>query len=167
MRRMMVLIALATACTMAHAADPVAVQSKTPYSDDALIAGKIKRECTIDTQLPAFVAEYGKSLGEDIQLADSVTANAKGRVLVMKIIGARSQGNAFIGHHKSITISGKLYQDGTLVGSFDARRNSMGGAFAGFKGSCSVLGRDAKALGKDVAEWLVHPAKGSMLGDLN
>jgi hypothetical protein len=42
----------------------------------------------------------------------------------------------------------------------------MGGAFGGFKGSCSVLGRTVKALGKDIAQWLVQPAKGSQLGDL-
>jgi hypothetical protein len=63
-------------------------------------------------------------------------------------------------------VRGKLYQDGKEIGAFTGRRNSMGGAFGGFKGSCSVLGRTVKALGKDIAQWLVQPAKGSQLGDL-
>ncbi len=42
----------------------------------------------------------------------------------------------------------------------------MGGLFAGFKGSCSVLGRTVKAIGKDIAEWLVNPVLDADLGDL-
>jgi hypothetical protein len=41
----------------------------------------------------------------------------------------------------------------------------MGGAFAGYKGSCSVLGRTIKAIGKDVAEWMKAPSKDAQLGD--
>jgi hypothetical protein len=39
----------------------------------------------------------------------------------------------------SVSVKGKLYQGGQLLGSFKARRNSMGGAFGEFRGSCSVL----------------------------
>jgi len=42
----------------------------------------------------------------------------------------------------------------------------MGGAFGGFKGNCSVLGRTVKALGEDIAGWLTHPDKDGLLGDL-
>jgi len=37
--------------------------------------------------------------------------------------------------------------------------------FAGFKGTCSIMGRCVKALGRDVAEWLQSPSKGAVLGD--
>jgi hypothetical protein len=42
----------------------------------------------------------------------------------------------------------------------------MGGAFGGFKGNCSVLGRTVRALGEDIAGWLAQPGKDGMLGDL-
>ena len=42
----------------------------------------------------------------------------------------------------------------------------MGGAFAGYKGSCSVLGRTVKAMGKDVAQWLKAPTDEAALGDM-
>jgi hypothetical protein len=41
----------------------------------------------------------------------------------------------------------------------------MGGAFAGFKGSCSVLGRTVEALGEDIGGWLAAPRDGASLGD--
>jgi hypothetical protein len=87
-------------------------------------------------------------------------------ILDVHIKDASSRGNAFTGHHKSTLVVGKLYQDGELIGSFTGRRDSMGGMFAGYKGSCSVLGRTVKALGKDIAEWLKAPTMDAQLGDL-
>jgi hypothetical protein len=42
----------------------------------------------------------------------------------------------------------------------------MRGAFAGFKDSCSVLGRTVKAIGSDIADWLLKPSEDADLGDL-
>ena len=39
-------------------------------------------------------------------------------------------------------------------------------AFATFKGTCSILGRCVKALGRDVSEWLQHPSERAVLGDM-
>jgi hypothetical protein len=80
-------------------------------------------------------------------------------------VDAVSMGNAFLGHQKFTKVRGTLLQDGTKVASFKARRNSMGGAFAGFKGSCSVLGRTVEAMGEDIATWLTDPRDGASLGD--
>jgi hypothetical protein len=152
--------------SLAHAADAVTVQSPTPYAEGATIAGKIKHECQITQQLPDFIKQYGHDDGVAVTLAPQVSSAGPGRVLMLEITGAESDGNAFIGHHKSTTVKGRLYQDGVQIGDFTGRRNSMGGAFAGFKGSCSVLGRTVKALGKDIAGWLAHPGKDGLLGDL-
>jgi hypothetical protein len=40
------------------------------------------------------------------------------------------------------------------------------GMVAGYKGSCSVLGRTARALGEDIAKWLAAPSMDALLGDL-
>jgi hypothetical protein len=150
----------------AHADQVVNLQSPTPYADGAAIAGNIKRECKITEQLPEFVRQYGRDHGIEVHLQSQVSATAPGRVLVLEITDAMSEGNAFIGHRKFATVKGKLYQNGVEIGDFTGRRNSMGGAFAGFKGSCSVLGRTVKALGEDIAVWLTQPARDGLLGDL-
>ncbi len=75
-------------------------------------------------------------------------------------------GNAFIGHQKYSASRGTLFENGEKIASFEARRQSMGGAFAGYKGSCSVLGRTVKAMGKDIAQWLKEPIDKAMLGDM-
>jgi hypothetical protein len=160
------LLAASLLSVSVHAADPVATPRVAQYGEDSVIAGKVKRECAVDEQIPEYVAEYGKSKRIDVQLVDSADQSTAGRVLLVRILDAQSDGNAFLGHHKSITVKGKLFQDGRVVGSFTARRNSMGGAFGGFKGSCTVLERTAKALGRDIAEWLVEPGEDSLLGEL-
>jgi hypothetical protein len=134
-----------------HAADEVMVQRPVPFNEDADIAGAVKRECKLDEQLPDFIAEYGKEKGIEIDLVPQVAASHAGRVLVLEITDAVSDGNAFPGHRKSVSVKGKLYQEGQLLGSFKARRNSMGGAFDEFRGSCSVLCDAVRELGEDVA----------------
>jgi hypothetical protein len=147
-------------------AQQVVMARSTPYAEDADVSRKVREECTkLPTQLPAYTREFGAEFGVDIDLADDIAIDAPGRVLHVEIDEAVSMGNAFIGHRKYSQVRGTLYEDGAAVASFAAMRASMGGAFAGYKGSCSVLGRTIKALGKDIAQWLKDPEDGAELGD--
>jgi hypothetical protein len=65
-----------------------------------------------------------------------------------------------------VLIKGSLAEKGKVLGDFNARRYSGGGMFGEYKGTCSILGRCVKTLGKDVAEWLAHPVSQAALGDL-
>lgn len=159
---------LATAALLAAVsahADSVTLPRSAPYAADSHIAANIKTECDLPAKLPAYIAEYAKEKRIDTRFADQVAPGDPGRVLVVEIEEAVSRGNAFIGHQKFTRARGALYQDGEEVGNFIAQRYSMGGAFAGYKGSCSVLGRTVKAIGKDVAEWMAAPTKDAHLGD--
>jgi len=83
--------------------------------------------------------------GRDGTLTPTEAVKAgKGRILYIEITNAISMGNPFMGHQKQVSVKGRLLEDGTEIGSFSGVRASMGGAFAGFKGSCSVLGRCVK-----------------------
>ncbi len=147
-------------------AERVQVQSSIPYAEDAEIANKVREECTqLNTQLAEFTQEFGRENGIEVQLVETLDTSAPGRVLQMEIVDAVSMGNAFIGHQKYSRVRGVLFENGQQIADFRGRRNSMGGAFAGYKGSCSVLGRTVKALGKDIAQWLANPQAGAQLGD--
>ena len=153
-------------CGIAQATEPVKVPRSVPFAEDAEIAGKIKNECNINQQLGDFIIEYTKEKNIATEPVATTDKSTPGRVLVVEIRDAVSDGNAFLGHHKSTTVRGALYQNGEPVAKFKGRRDSMGGFGAGFKGSCSVLGRTVRALGKDIAEWLAVPSDGAQLGDL-
>lgn len=150
----------------AFAADIVTIQRHMGFNEDAEVPKAVLEECKLDGEMPRAVAESALNAGTTVNFAEKVDGTEPGRVLWMEIADVMSDGNGFIGHRKSITVKGKLYEDGKVVGSFKDRRSSMGGAFGGFKGSCSVLVRTANAIGEDIAHWLAAPKMDDKLGDL-
>ena len=146
--------------------DPIHLAKVTPYSKNNIITQNIKDECSIQTQLPEFIAQFAADNGLAVELGKGRKASGGGRVLDVEITNAVSQGGAFRGHRKLTSIKGTLWEKGKIAGSFEGRRVSGGGFFGGYKGSCSVLGRTVKALGKDVAVWLSAPSMNARLGDL-
>lgn len=162
-RRLATLLVLL--CAGAVHAETVTIPRAARYAEDSDVATNIKTECDLPGKLSLYIGEFAKENRIDTRIADQVSRNDPGKVLVIEIDEAVSRGNAFIGHQKFTRASGALYQDGRELGNFVAQRFSMGGAFAGYKGSCSVLGRTVKAIGKDVAEWMKAPTKDAQLGD--
>ncbi len=154
----------ATMLAFAGAAQAQAVQLQrpVPYAQENDVSDAIKKECHLGEKLADFVK--AKS-GVPVEFTEQAPNRASGLVLQMEISDAVSMGNAFTGHQKFVKVKGTLFDKGKKVASFKARRNSMGGAFGGFKGSCSVLGRTVAAIGADVGKWLAKPVDGAGLGD--
>ncbi len=148
------------------ASGEVSVATVVPFAEGAVIAGAVRRECQLGEKLSSFIKEAGQENGVVVSQAAQPKSTDAGRVLIVQINDSMAAGNAFIGHQTYTTVKGTLYQDGTQVANFVGRRNSMGGAFGGFKGNCSVLGRTVEALGEDIGGWLAHPDKDGQLGDL-
>lgn len=153
--------ALAMGMTGVAAAQSLTIPKPVPYSEDNDIGDNIKNECRIGDQLADFLKE---AVGGPVDFASGSLNTASGRVLQLEITDAVSMGNAWLGHQKYTKVRGTLYENGAKVASFKARRSSMGGAFAGYKGSCSVLGRTVKTLAQDIAGWLKEPRDGANLG---
>ena len=144
----------------------IAIAVKIPYAPGNRIAGNIKRECRLPEKLSYYINAYARDYRIPVVQKQTVSAKDPGLVLLVEITDSVSAGNAFFGHSKYTQIAGRLFQDGKAIGSFQAARNSAGGAFAEFKSSCAVLGRTVKALGRDVASWLRSPEMDSTLGDM-
>lgn len=144
----------------AVAGTAVQMQSPVPFAEDNDIEDNIKSECRIGEQLAEYVKQYAK-----VPVELTAQAPSGDRVLQLEIVDAVSMGNAFLGHQKFTKVKGTLFENGQKVASFKGRRNSMGGAFGGFKGSCAVLGRTVEVLGEDIGTWLASPVDGASLGD--
>jgi hypothetical protein len=168
-RRIAIVAAALLGISVSHAAraqgNTIYMAQIVPYSNIGQIDRAILAECQLPWQQAEHIVTLAKSEGITVVRDDEAVKAGKGRILQVELVSAVSSGNAFMGHRKQVTIKGRLLEDGTEIGSFMGHRNSMGGAFAGFKGSCSVLDRCVKALGGDIAQWLKLPAKNSRIGD--
>jgi hypothetical protein len=135
------------------------------YSDESMIKEAILTDCNLNSKLLEFIKSYAANNGISIELTDDSAGNINGDFLQVEIRDAVSSGNAFVGHRKFTSIKGSLLRNGSKVASFVGSRHSGGGAFAGYKSSCAVLGRTVKVLGKDVAGWLRNPTMNAKLGN--
>lgn len=141
------------------------IAEQIPFAEDAMIREEIRNECGLPAKLSQFIRENVSGYSSRIY-SDSAEAPSEAQKLNVEIYDVSGGGGGAWSGGKSVSIRGTLEQNGKVIGSFKGRRYSGGGMFAGFKGTCSIMGRCVKALGQDVAEWLRHPSQNAMLGDL-
>lgn len=144
----------------------VVIPSAVSFSEAAIVQNSIRAECDLPGQQAKWLAQQSSAQGFNVLVQDNPDQSQDASILVVQISSAFSSGNAFIGHSKGVSLSGKLMRNNQQIGSFIAFRKSSGGLMAGFKGSCSVLYRCTKTLGGDVANWLKAPTENAQLGDL-
>ena len=135
------------------------------FKNDAYIRDAVKQECDLDGKLTQFIKQFAAGQYATI-VTDSSTDSADAQILTMAIEEVQGAAGGAWSGAKSVVVKGSLSQKGKLLGDFKARRYSGGGMFGGYKGTCAILGRCVKALGKDVAEWLAQPTSQAVLGDL-
>lgn len=122
-------------------------------------APKVIAECDLQNRLPEFLAEAAPSTAPG-------TGASGGKVLTMEITHVMGFGGGLYSGPKQIVVKGTLTEGGQVKGSFEAKRTTVtGGAFGGYKGTCSLLHRTAKAVAKDVSEWLPAPTMDAKLGE--
>ena len=142
-RRVLVFVALLLACAVHTAAAEdasdtgrsVTISSSIEFAENSGASDAVKAECTLDTRLPKFIQTYAKKQNVTVVIDDGGT----GAVLHLKfitIVGPR--GGAWSGA-KSVTVEGKLTENGKVIGTFIGSRYSGGGMFGGCKGTCSIL----------------------------
>ncbi|MCX7096950.1 MAG: hypothetical protein NTV43_03475 [Methylococcales bacterium] len=135
------------------------------FQKDAVVRDAVKQECDLDSKLSGFIKQSAAKQYATI-LTDSNSEAADAQVLALEFEDVQGSGGGAWSGAKSVTVKGSLSQKGKVLGNFKARRYSGGGMFAGYKGTCGILGRCVKTLGRDVAEWLAHPTANAVLGDL-
>lgn len=146
-------------------ADSIVLGKSAPYADSSKIQSAILNECRLPEVQADLIEKSLTSDGITVIRADEPSKTEQGKVLLVEITDAVSSGNAFIGHQKRVSVKGRLLENGKEIGNFTGFRSSGGGAFAGFKGSCSVLERCAVTLAKDITRWLKKPALDSRIGE--
>ena len=140
------------------------VVAPIPFAEGSGASDKVKDECTLDTRLPQFIAEAA-GRGVKVVVGPAPEEGAVGKFLYIEFTHVLGPGGGAWSGPKSVSVKGELIENGEVIGSFIGSRYSTGGAFGGYKGTCSILGRCIKALGKAIAGWLKSPTMDAALGD--
>lgn len=141
-------------------ASGVSVQRNISFASGSNATDAVRRECKLEERIPAYLVQYDPS----VTLVDNVKS-AKGRTLHLEISDVYAPGGGGMTGLKRVVVTGKLYENGKLIGSFRDQRTSTGGYWGGYKGTCGILQRCAKAIGKDIATWLKNPTKDASIGE--
>ncbi len=145
------------AAPLAEADGTLALLKPVGFAEDAIVRDAVRDECQLQTKVPDYIAQAAKASPHQIQYTADIDSAGPGRSLTVEIVDIGEFGNAFTGRQKSMTLEGELREGGQVIGSFRARRQTMGGMWGGYKGNCSFLHRCAKSLGKDIVKWLNNP----------
>jgi len=126
----------------------------------------VRNECQLLTKLPAFIQSYGNGQYAAINL--QAKQSSKADFLTIEVVDLpQYKKNVWAGRGGQwVTVKGSLIRKGKETVSFKASRASMGGFMGGYKGTCALLGRCTKTLGKDIALWLKNPVDKATLGDM-
>ena len=158
---------LAASISSSAFANSIIVDSKVPYAEDADVRSAVREECELEQKFARFIQEYAKDKGFTVvKSTDKEKAKGVSKRLFVEIDEVRGGGGGAWSGGKMVHAVGKLTENGKVIGTFKVQRTSGGGAFGAFKGTCSILGRDVKAMGKDIAKWLKKPKMKSYLGEL-
>jgi len=143
---------------------PVYLQSMIPFDKNLHVRDQVRVECALGEKLSEFIQTSGRSNGINL-MPKANLKDVKGRVLEVSIVRMNDAGGGAWSGAKSVAVEGKLSENGKVIATFRGSRYSGGGAFGGFKGTCSILGRCVKTLGSDISTWLQSPVNGAILGD--
>ncbi|ODB99622.1 hypothetical protein A3197_11885 [Candidatus Thiodiazotropha endoloripes] len=144
----------------------VSVTKRISYGKNSNVPEKVKAECTLDTKLPAYIRTFAAETDIAVNLKDgAVSKKAKGRVLNVEFSNVVGAGGGAWSGAKFVAVKGELFENGKKIGSFNGRRTSGGGFFGAYKGTCKILDRCVKALGKDIALWMIDPSMDAMIGE--
>lgn len=156
-------VAFAVFAGSAAAAEKLMIQTPAAYDPDAKVNPKIRTECAPESRLSHFMAERAKG---KFDVISTKTPDASGKALMLTILNVGGVGGGAWSGPKSITLQGVLKDKGRVIGTFNARRGSSGGAFGAYKSTCGIIERCAEALAKDISAWLEKPTLDAGLGEL-
>lgn len=157
---------VAAPADLTNPSQEITLVSPVLFADEAVVREAIRDECQLPEKMEQFIVEGAAAQNILVEAGTGSPGSIPGRVLVVEIVDVHGPAGGGYSGAKWTTIEAELFDNGTRSGSLRARRLTTGGAFGGFKGTCSFLGRTVRTLGSDVAGFLQNPSDNAVLGDL-
>lgn len=134
------------------AAAAVTVSKKIDFAAGANPTTAVRNECQLQTRIPEAIAANS----DQVELVDGKGA------LKLEISEVHAPGGWIFSGPKWVEVKGQMTSDGKLL-KFRAQRYSAFDPFSG--GTCGILAKISRAIGRDIAGWLGNPTPDATLGD--
>ncbi len=152
-----VAVLLIPAARAAEKGQSVTISRELEFTETSGASDKVKAECWLPPQLPRYIKQYAKKM--NVVLAEDVSDSTEGRVLHIEIVNVIGTGGVAWSGMKSVTVQGKLTENGEVIGTFIASR-----ATGSTRGTCAMLEHCMEGIAKDIAKWLTNPTMDAKLG---
>lgn len=155
-----------TSGDVAASGETVTLRTPIPFAASAEVRQAVRDECQLQEKLAGFIQQFAAEQDIAVNTSSEPTSAIDGRVLSVAITNVYAPAGGAYSGGKAVTIEAELTENGRAIGDLTARRISGGGAFAVFKGTCDILGRDVETLGADTARFLQSPGPDMRMGNL-
>ena len=153
-----VVVVACVAAGSARAEDIVLVSSLIPYAKDDTAGEDVRKECTWNTSMPRYLA---KESGGRVKVAEQSIDAVTDKKLVLVATHLHTAGGGGWSGPKWLVLEGKLTEGDKLLGSFEARRQTIRGSMRG----CGTLDSLSEEIAGDILEWLKTPSVNAKLGN--
>lgn len=143
-----------------RAGDILTVPIRVPIAEGVSVPNAVLAECELERRLAKALASEAKGPYRKVLMKPTVSAEAPGHTLDIKITAVLGSGGGRFSGPKSVTAEGTLYAEGKVIGTFVARRHTNRG-----RHTCRMLHRDAEEIAEDIGKWLKKPVMDARLGD--
>lgn len=131
------------------------IPASAPYLETARVPDAVRKECA---QLEQYVSEQALEAIARRFPGSTAAAELSGKeeqALRLSILSVDAVGGGAWTGRKGMTIKAELLQAGVSVDSRTFFRENTGGVFGAFKGTCTMLERNADSISKDMVKWLL------------
>ncbi len=148
--------ACAHATTQAAPSGPVSlVDREIPYLDAESADADFRKECDWNATMPSYLVKQSKGR---VLAAGEGRSNLKLKLVTQTL---RTAGGGMWSGPKWLVIEGTLADGDNVIGTFEARRQSIRGSMSG----CTTVRELGQDIADDIVEWLDAPTRGAKLGD--
>lgn len=158
------LVLTAWAAVPAFAAETLSVQVPAGVDPAAPIPTAVKNECGLEMLLGNYALSAMARNGVAAQAALNQEKSGSNKYVQLTVLSVHGFGGGSWSGSKSMSIRVDVKQGDAIVGTTVLSRSSGGGFLGGFKGTCTILDRVAKALGNDVGRWVARSSASTSTG---
>ena len=154
------LVMLMTPLAIQAAKVNLTIPIRVPYKEGISAPNAVLVECELERKLSKYLASEAKGPYSKVIMNPTVSAETPGHALDIHITQVLAPGGGKWSGPKVVTVEGTLYDNGQVLGTFIAKRQTHKG-----RHTCGMLHNDAEAIAEDIGKWLRKPTLAAKLGD--